>query len=297
MTASSIISGFTDEVSDDLSVQIKVLKELGWNHIDLRTVNGKNISALSDDEFDVAHEMLVENGITISCFGSTIANWSRDARNSLELDLEELNNSICHMKKADVRYIRIMSYKVDSPIGLESDFESLVVKNIREIVSIAEANGIVCLHENCETWGGQSYLHSLRLLEQINSPALKLVFDTGNPVSMQHVAGTEPFAYQDSLEFFKQVQEHVAYLHIKDAYREKNALRYTFPGKGDGKVKEILRYVSQNDMYIPISIEPHVAVVFHNPSIKAPLEERWNTFIEYGNQLVAIAEEAGIVFS
>lgn len=297
MTASSIISGFTDEVSDDLDVQIKVLNELGWSHIDLRTVNGKNISSLSDDEFDRVHEQLTNNGITISCFGSTIANWSRIAQDSLEVDVAELTNSIRHMKKADVRYIRIMSYKVDSPVRLDSDLESLVIENIKELVRIAEANDIICLHENCETWGGQSYLHSLRLLEQVNSPSLKLVFDSGNPVSMLHVAGNEPFNYQDSLVFFEEVHQHIAYLHIKDAHWDKNTMKYTFPGKGAAQVKEILKRVRQYGMGIPIAIEPHVAVVFHDPSVKAPLEERWKTFIQYGHQFVAIAEEAGIHFS
>ncbi|MEJ2058445.1 MAG: hypothetical protein P8X39_11475 [Desulfofustis sp.] len=51
MKRSPFISGFTDEVSDDLDVQIRALKELGWSHIDLRTVDGKNVSGLSDDEF------------------------------------------------------------------------------------------------------------------------------------------------------------------------------------------------------------------------------------------------------
>jgi len=40
-----------------------------------------------------------------------------------------------------------------------------------------------------------------------------------------------------------------------------------------------------------------VAVVFHDPSIKAPFDERWNNFIDYGNQLVTMAEDAGIRFS
>lgn len=292
-----IISGFADEVSEDLAQQIAALKELGWHYIDLRTISGKNVSSLTEDEFDRVHEQLVENGIEIACFGSTIANWGRHVGDALELDLAEMKNSIRHMKKADVRYIRIMSYRVDSPIRLDSEHEPLVIENIRRIVELAEDDGIVCLHENCETWGGQSCLHSLRLLEKIDSPALKLVFDTGNPVSMPYIAGDEPYPYQDSLKFFQQVREHVAYLHIKDAKWVDNKLHYTFPGQGAGNVAAILQLVSEHRMEIPIAIEPHVAVVFHDPTVKAPFEERWNNFIDYGSQLVKMAEAAGISFS
>ena len=68
-----IISGFTDEVSNDLGVQIKALKELGWNHIDLRSVDGKNVSTLSDDEFAKVHETLTENEAVFAVPGITDA--------------------------------------------------------------------------------------------------------------------------------------------------------------------------------------------------------------------------------
>lgn len=292
-----IIAGFTDEVSDDLSLQIKALKELGWNHIDLRTINGRNISSLSDHEFAEVHHQLTENNIEISCFGSTVANWGRDAIASFDQDMLEMKNSIQHMKKANVRFIRIMSYKLDAPVPLGSDYEKVVIKNIKHIVRLAEENDIVCLHENCQTWAGQSCHHSLRLLEEVNSAALKLVFDTGNPVGMHYVKGAEPYAYQNSLRFFQEVYTHVEYLHIKDARWAGKHLHYTFPGEGTGDVAEILKMLADCNSDIPVSIEPHVAVVFHDPSVTAPFAERWNNFIAYGKRLEEMAGEAGLIFS
>lgn len=297
MIAPLIISGFADEVSDDLGLQIQAIRELGWSHIDLRSVRGKNVSCLNDKEFDQVFRELQENEVEIACFGSTIANWGRDAADSLDLDLEEMGNSIRHMQRAGVRYIRIMSYQLGAPLPLDSDHETTVIENIKKIVRLAEDGGVICVHENCETWGGQSCHHSLRLLEQVDSPSLQLVFDTGNPVGMYYVDGAPPYGYQDPLKFFQTVREHVAYLHIKDATMQDGRLHYTFPGEGSGKIREILELVYQTGMQIPISIEPHVAVVFHDPSIKASSNECWNNFIDYGNQLVSMAQEAGITFS
>ena len=297
MSTSSIISGFTDEVSDDLDIQIRALKELEWNHIDLRTVDGMNVSTLSDEEFGRVHRSLEEHGIKIACFGSTVANWGRSVHTDLEQDLEELRTSIRHMQRADCKYIRIMSYKIDDPEPLGTAMEKQVIAGIGKIVEIAEDNGVVCLHENCLTWGGQSHLHSLRLLEAVDSPALRLVFDTGNPVSMKEVIGGEPYSYQDPYQFFEQVIDYVDYVHIKDAVVENEGARYVFPGQGDGRVREILKRLADDRPSLPISIEPHVAVVFHDPSVQASFEERWSAFIQYGKQTVRMAEEAGITFS
>jgi len=297
MNTSSIISGFTDEVSDDLDLQIRALKELGWSHIDLRTVDGRNVSTLSDEQFARVHDTLAENDITIACFGSTVANWGREVNSDLQRDLEELRTSIRHMHRAGVTCIRIMSYKVSEPEPLGSAMEAQVIASIGKIAEIAEDNGVVCLHENCQTWGGQSYQHCLRLLEGVDSPALRLVYDTGNPVSMREVSGTAPYGYQDALEFFEQVKEFVDYVHIKDAVMENGEPRYVFPGEGEGRVKEILQRVADERPGLPISIEPHVAVVFHDPSVQAPFEQRWTSFIDYGRQAVRVAEEAGIIFS
>ncbi len=296
MKHTTFISGFTDEVSDDLDVQIRALQELGWNHIDLRTVDGKNVSTLSDDEFARVHSRLLEHNISIACFGSTVANWGRDAHSDLQLDLKELRNSIRHMHMAGVRYLRIMSYRIDEPVALGHELESVVIANIRKITEIAADNDIVCLHENCLSWGGQSHLHTLRLLEAVDSPALRLIFDTGNPVSMKDVRGKQPYGYQNPYHFFDQVREYVDYIHIKDAVVEAGNVRYVFPGDGEAMVGKILDSLVEHDTVVPISIEPHVAVVFHDPSVTASLEDRWNTFIDYGNQFAAMAGEAGISF-
>jgi sugar phosphate isomerase/epimerase len=260
-------------------------------------VDGKNVSVLSDEEFAHVHRKLEENGITIACFGSTVANWGREVNSDLERDLEELRTSIRHMQTAGVRHIRIMSYKVNEPEPLGSPMEEQVITSIRKIVEIAEDNGVVCLHENCQTWGGQSHEHSLRLLEAVDSPALRLVYDTGNPVSMKDVSGNDPYYYQDSYLYYEKVKEFVDYIHIKDAVVENDEPRYVFPGEGGGRVREILKSVAEERPGLPISIEPHVAVVFHDPTVQAPLEERWSSFIDYGRKAIRVAEEAGIVFS
>jgi hypothetical protein len=46
------LSGFADEAAEDIENQIKATKELSWNYIEARQINGKNISDLSEGEFE-----------------------------------------------------------------------------------------------------------------------------------------------------------------------------------------------------------------------------------------------------
>ena len=39
-----------------------------------------------------------------------------------------------------------------------------------------------------------------------------------------------------------------------------------------------------------ISIEPHVAVVFHDSTVKASDEDMFNTFVEYGRKLMLLCD-------
>lgn len=76
------LTGFADEAGASLDVQIKVTRELGWRYIEARTVQvgdfpAGNIHDIPDKAFEMAVEKLESAGISINCFGSTIANWGK----------------------------------------------------------------------------------------------------------------------------------------------------------------------------------------------------------------------------
>jgi sugar phosphate isomerase/epimerase len=288
------ITGFTDEASPSIDRQIEMCRRLGWNRIDLRAVDGVNITNLSDSAFEEVHEKLASAGIQAVSFGSEIANWSRSIDDPLEFDLREIERAIPRMRRMGVELIRIMSYRAPKgPVGSDPQLERNIVHRLKEIVRRAEEGGIVCVHENCETWGGQSPEHTVYLLEQIDSPAFQLVFDTGNPFATLDHRGTPPFAHQSTLDFYRKVKEAVRYVHIKDGRIVAGEVQYSFPGEGDGEVPQLLSQLKKDGYAAGVSIEPHVAVVFHDPSVTAGEEYRWNTFYEYAVRTKKLLKEAG----
>lgn len=288
-----ILSGFTDEVSADLDKQIEACRHLGWDTIDLRTVGDKNICHLTEAEMDGVLESLDLAGLKPLCFGSPIANWSRPLTYSLEDEIKELEHAAVLMHKCNVKGIRIMSYKTDDLLSADDPFGGQIASRLKELVTVAEHQGITLLHENCDTWGGQSMEHTKFLLDQISSPSFRLIFDTGNPPGSKDVRGSEPYRYQKGLDFLKQVVDFVDVVHIKDARHEGDELEYCSPAKGEGQIPEILSFLKNRGYDGPFSIEPHMAVVFHDDSVKADDKKRWDTFISYANDTQALLKQAG----
>ena len=260
------LTGFADEVSSNIEDQIRVTKELGWNAIEARSIGESNIHDISDADFENVCKALLDNGIHINCFGSTIANWSKKISDPFEISLQEVERTISRMQRLNVKLFRRLKVICDK---------------------FLEA-GITPLHENCMNYGGMSWMHTLELIDNISG--LRLVFDTGNPVISKDYSKTED-RKQDSLEFFKKIHEHVEHIHIKDVFLDGDKECFVFPGEGDAKIVDILKELKHMNYNGGISIEPHMASVFHDPDAgAASFEESYKIYIEYGKRLMGLLE-------
>lgn len=286
-------TGFADEASPDLDVQIKTTKELGWKFIETRKIGDSSLAFMDDKAFDDVCRKLSEAGVSFNCFGSGIANWAKPITESPESSYDEMRKAIPRMQKLGIKMARIMSFAVTKE-NRTNDFLDEVVKRLNVIVKMAEDAGIICVHENCMNWGSQNYNNTLRILDRVKSPNFKLVFDTGNPVFSDDVRGVEPYKKQSAWEFYNAVKDHVVYIHIKDGYydavNEKQI--FTFPGEGEGEVKKVLTDLFKRGYDGGISIEPHMAVVFHEADNQDKKEQlRVDNYIEYGRRIMKIVEE------
>ena len=106
------LTGIADEASQDIEQQIRATKELGWNAIESRFINGKNIHDISEDEFNKVCDALDGSGVFINAFGSAIGNWGKDVRDDFSITEQENARAIPRMKALDAKFVRIMSYKV-----------------------------------------------------------------------------------------------------------------------------------------------------------------------------------------
>jgi sugar phosphate isomerase/epimerase len=290
------LTGFADEAGNDIDTQIKATLELGWKNIELRAIGDKNLASISDAEFEILYEKLKTAGVKINCFGSNIANWGKSPRSEKDFEgsIKELKDAIPRMQKLGTKIVRGMSFKIlenerfDSP-----ELEKIIFKKVNTLVKMCEDAGIIYGHENCMNYGGQSHVHTLRLLENVRSDSFKLIFDTGNPVFTFRRIGTEPYALQNAFEFYKNVREYIYYVHIKDGIAtemkencERPETKFTFAGEGSGFVHQIVTDLLKNGYDGSFSIEPHVATVFHDADdqedSKLTVLRKYETYIKYG---------------
>jgi sugar phosphate isomerase/epimerase len=295
------LTGFADEAARDLETQIQATREIGWRRISARGVNGANLHELAQDEFDRVADQLDEAGIIIPEFGSLIGNWGKKITSDFDVTLAEIERAIPRMHRLNTKMIRVMSY-AQEPWG-EDQNEEERFRRLREIHARFADEGLQAIHENCMNWGGFSPEHTLRLIQEV--PGIKLVFDTANPVfqlDRSKPLADGSFPWQDPLEFYQKVKEHIVHVHIKDCTNppqgESEPATYTLPGQGQGKVREILTALKNDGYSGGLAIEPHVATVFHAVDGQEPdWQQCYDSYVEYGHATNELVAELGIEIS
>lgn len=289
---SYIYSGFADEAGWDIDAQIRATKELGWSNIEMRGVKvgdlpPGNLHDVSDEVFLQVVEKLGEGNIRIHCLGSGLANGSKSIEKPFDADLESAKRAAARMAKLGTKFIRIMSYPIRQ--DTEDQIEQERFRRLREIVSIFNGVGATTLHENCGNYGGMSWTHTLKMLE--NVPGLKLAFDMGNCFHDRDYNKPEPRPYQDAWEFYEHVRDHIVHLHIKDGHMVNGKHVHTYPGEGVCEVKRIIEDILVRGYKGVFSIEPHIGV---SPEFKdmPEAEGKYRTYVRYGQILEKLMPKA-----
>ncbi len=280
-TSPPVLSGLADEAGSGIETQVRAHLELGWRAIELRQIDGRNVSLeLPRADFDRVCEVIAAAGLTVSGVASAIGNWSRPITGEFQLDVAELKSAVGRLARLGTRCLRTMSWTRDG--ATESAWRHEAVRRYRELARIAADADVLLLHENCEGWGGQSARHTAELIAEVASPHVGVLFDTGNTISH----GCEPW------EYYVGVKPLIRYVHVKDCRRNPRGGRsadYVPAGAGDAQVREILGDLLASGYRGVVSIEPHVAAVLHRQQEADP-ETRYRAYLDYGrgvNRLVA----------
>lgn len=239
-----ILSGFADEISPDLNVQLDVLGKLEISYLELRGVWGKNVLALSDEEIDTIKANLAARGIGVSAIGSPIGKIKID--DPFEPHLASFRRAIEIAKKLDCQYIRLFSFYV--PVGQADAYRPQVMERMKALLEAAKGQPVILLHENERHIYGDIPRRCRDILETLASPQLRMTFDPANFV----IDGVRPFS-----EGYELLKDYIAYVHVKDALMAEK--RVVPAGQGDGQVRELLVALRQRGFDGFLSLEPHLA--------------------------------------
>ena len=236
-----ILSAFADEYDDNLIKQCAALNKLGIEYIELRGVNGKNVSLLNEAEVKDTKKILKDYGVKVSSIGSPLG--KIDVNEDLYGHFETAKKVFETADELGAKNVRIFSF-----YSKETPFEkskNKVYDGLEKLVELSADSDFTLCHENEALIYGESPEKCLEIAEYFGGK-IKCVFDMGNFV----LDGYNP------LSAYKLLFDYIEYFHIKDALF---AGAIVPAGKGEAKIKEILDdYKTNGKKDTFITLEPHL---------------------------------------
>ena len=237
------ISGFADEISDDLTVQLESLENLGMKYVEMRGVDGGNLVFHSDAKVKEIKRRLDDHGIALSALGTPFGKIG--ITDDFDKHFDDFKRGIEIAHKMDCRNIRMFSFYIAN--GKNAEYRDAVFERMGRFVNHAAVNDVVLLHENEKGIYGEKATECRELMDEFYGEHFKAVFDFANFVQ----------AGQDTLEAYELLKDHIAYIHVKDAIRSDG---HVVPaGYGDGNVEEILGRLFADGYSGFLSLEPHLS--------------------------------------
>lgn len=239
------ISAFADEIAPDLRTQMDTCKANGITHIDVRAIDGKNVSAMTVAEAHRYRRQMDAEDFTVPCVGSPVGKIRMDEDFQGHL---ELLRHCCDVAEAfGTKRIRVFSFYASPGRGI-NDERGAVLERLWAMVRVAEQAGITLLHENEKGIYGATPAGVLDIFATIRSPYLKCIFDPANFVD-------EGFApYDDAWR--AGLDDLTAYFHIKD--RVPGSPACVPAGQGRGQIPEIFTDLRTRRWSGVMTLEPHL---------------------------------------
>lgn len=232
---------FADEASGTLDGQIAAMRRNGLSGLEIRGVDGENVSGITLDKAREIKRKLDDNGLRVWSIGSPIGKIVLE-KDDFSAHLEMFRHTLDVARLLDAANLRMFSFYI--PEGKAPElYRQQVIDRLGQLLDIAEGSGITLCHENEKGIYGDIAPRCHDLLTAL--PALMGVFDPANFVQCG----------QDTWEAWTLLAPRIKYMHIKDALADG---RVVPPGQGIGQVRRIIEaYRAQGGS--ALSIEPHLA--------------------------------------
>ena len=236
------IFAFADEASPQIDGQIAALRRNGLQGLEIRNVDGQNVSDISLEKAREVHKKLTDAELSVWSIGSPIGKIDIQ-KDNFEQHLQKYLHTLEIARALGAEKLRMFSFYL--PKGQDpAPFRQQVIDRLSRMAELAQGSGVALCHENEKGIYGDVASRCLEILQAV--PQLQGVFDPANFVQ----CGQETWAAWEMLH------ERITYMHIKDALPDG---RVVPAGAGVGNVARILSaFRAQGGD--AVTIEPHLQV-------------------------------------
>jgi sugar phosphate isomerase/epimerase len=245
--AEFILSAFGDEIAPDLDEQLDALEEAGLRYLELRGAWGKNVADFDNADLKRIEQALAARGIGVSAIGSPIGKTL--ITEPFEPELQRFERMLEVADWLGSSYIRLFSFFMPKAEGAAAypKYRAEVIRRLEQMAEMTQPYGMILLHENEKDIYGDTAERCADLLDSVGSANLRATFDPANFVQV----GIKPFS-----EAYPLLEQHITYVHIKDAFFEDG--RVVVAGEGEGEVEQVLNALYQKRYVGYVSLEPHL---------------------------------------
>lgn len=236
------IYAFADEASPMIDTQISALRENGLDGLEIRNVDGVNVSDISNAKAKEVKKKLDGAGLKVWSVGSPIGKIDIE-RDSFALHTEKFRRTLEIAEILEAENIRLFSFFIPKDKNPD-DFREEVINRLGIFSNLAKGTGITLCHENEKGIYGDIPERCLEIHKAL--PEILAIFDPANYIQ----CGV------DTLEGWKMLSGYVKYLHIKDALADGSVVP---AAKGVGNLPFIFENFRENGGRC-VTIEPHLTV-------------------------------------
>jgi sugar phosphate isomerase/epimerase len=261
MTSHFPIAAITDEFSQDIETAVRTMSGIGMTGAELRMVFGKNVIDLTDAELDRAREIAAGSGLRVISIASPLlkcvlpdsppidARFHQDvfaAQHSFVDQPRLAERALEIAERTGAGIIRVFSYW--RTVEPEKCFER-IARALEGLARQAAPHGLIIGLENEHACNIATGEETARLLDAVDHPSLKVVWDPGNA----YVSGETP--YPDG--YRRMPPERIVHVHAKDCRMEGHRAVWGPLGECDIDWKGQIRALAADDYQGWISLETH----------------------------------------
>ena len=233
------IFAFADEACPQIDGQIDALLRNGLDGLEVRGVDGMNISDITLDKAREVKSKLDALGLSVFSVGSPIGKIG--IGDDFETHLDKFKHTLELANILGASNMRIFSFYID---GDAAEYTDKVLERMNKLAEESRGSGVTLCHENEKGIFGDIPERCVIIHENI--PAIKAVFDPANFVQ----CGV------DTLDAYAKLKNYVKYMHVKDSRLDGSIVP---AGCGDGNVPAIVTDLIENGK-TSFTLEPHLAV-------------------------------------
>ncbi|HEX9996726.1 MAG TPA: sugar phosphate isomerase/epimerase [Abditibacterium sp.] len=275
------LSAFADEAAPSGEAQIAALQRAGLKYIDIRSIEGHNISALPKVIALALKPKLDEAGISVQMLGSPLG--KIDIADDFETDLQKLRHIGEVAPVLGCNAVRIFSY-YNKGGASHPEWMAKSLSRLESLRDEAKNLGLVLFHENERHIFGDLG-DDVAQIAALRDDNFKLIFDFDN----YNQSGEDVWAT------WQKLAGQTDSFHLKDSTAGN---KHVPVGLGNGKIPEIIADAVKRGWSGPVAVEPHLthsgAVAATGPSGVAneaygamPAHESFHIAVETAKSLLS----------